>query len=603
MRIVIGFVVVLATGCTSEPIQNADLTGEPATVRTITTSMPLTSNGRLGGVAVGPDGAVHVSNFDRHVWRVGPDGRTILVSDQIQGSSGNTVDAEGRLLQASFVGGRVLAFDADGAMSIVAEGLEGPVGLTIDAAGELVVCNCQGNSLSVVSADGVVRTLAAGPLFACPNGITRGPDGALYVVNFNNPHVLRVDAGGEVAVLTTLSGRGNAHIAYAAGALYVSRIESHEVVRVTLNGSFARWAGTGEPGLTDGPVGQATLAYPNGIAAASDGQSVFVDTLDGVWRGDEPARLVLRQIGPLPPGDAPVPALPPRADVTSTEIRVGDFVFDALAAGPSDGKLVLLLHGFPQTADAFRLQLEALGGAGYRAVAPNQRGYSARARPDGVAPYAVSELVADVVGMADALGADTFHLVGHDWGGAVAWVTALRHAGRVRSLTVLSTPHFSALSAARASASSDQGARSSYFSTFAEPGADAALLANDAAGLRRIYSGLDADVVERYVEAFSEPGALRAALAWYAAAFGGTSATSQVPTAATPATPPPPIRVPTLYVWSTGDGAFGRDAALSTAGFIDAPYRFEVVDQVGHWLPELVPDLVARLILEHLDGR
>ncbi len=421
-------------------------------------------------------------------------------------------------------------------------------------------------------------------------------------MNFNNAHVLRVDARGGVTVLTTLAGRGNAHIASAGGALYVSRVETNEIVRVQMNGSFARWAGTGEAGLSDGPVDKATLAHPNGIAAAPDGRSVIVNTLDGAWRADQPARLVLRQLGPLPPVDAPEAPLPAPAEVTPIEIRVGDFVFDALAAGPPEGELVLMLHGFPQTAEAFRAQLQSIGGAGYRAVAPNQRGYSPRARPDGVAPYAVSELVGDVVGMANALGADRFHLVGHDWGGAVAWVTALRHAERVRSLTVLSTPHFAALSAARASASADQAARSSYFSTFAEPDAAAGLLADDAAGLRGIYGGLDAAVAERYVEVFSEPGALRAALAWYAAAFGRPTA----PAAARPVTasaPPRPIQVPTLYVWSTADGAFGREAALATAEFVSGPYRFEVVEGVGHWLPDLVPDRVARFVLEHLEGR
>ncbi len=152
-----GFVLMLATACTSGAPTGAEEIGQPAVVRTISTSEPLASMGRLGGVAAGPDGAVYVSNFDRQVWRVGPDGRVVLLTDQLQGSSGNTVDAEGRLLQASFVDGRVVAFDSSGAMSMAAEGLEGPVGLAINADGDLIVCNCQGNSLSSVSADGTVR--------------------------------------------------------------------------------------------------------------------------------------------------------------------------------------------------------------------------------------------------------------------------------------------------------------------------------------------------------------------------------------------------------------------------------------------------------------
>ncbi len=270
------------------------------------------------------------------------------------------------------------------------------------------------------------------------------------------------------------------------------------------------------------------------------------------------------------------------AAVTTIELRVRDLVFDALAAGPASGDLVLLLHGFPQTADAFRHQIEALGAAGYRAVAPNQRGYSPRARPAGVEPYAVTHLVADVMGMADALGADRFHLVGHDWGGAVAWVIALRHADRLRSLTVLSTPHVAALAAARADPSSDQASRSSYFATFARPGAEEAMLADDAAGLRSIYGGLDAASVERYIAALGNAEALRAALAWYAAAFGGAAAPA-------PSGPAPVVRVPTLYVWSTEDAAFGREPAEATSQYVTGPYRFEIIEGVGHWLPELAP--------------
>jgi len=570
---------------------------QAATVETLAVTPPLSSRGRLGGVSMTADGSLIVSNFDRHVWRVTPDGRATLLTDQLQGTSGNTVAPDGRVLQASFVDGRVVAFDEGGGMVTVAGGFDGPVGLTFDTAGRLVVCNCRGNTLSVVSRDGEVGTLASGPLFACPNGITRGPGGSLYVVNFSNPHVLEVAPGGEVSVLTSFPGGGNAHVAFAGGALYVTRIETNEVVRVRLDGSFERWAGTGEVGLADGPRLEATLARPNGITASADGRFLFVNNLDGEWRSDRPATLVMRRLGPLTEASPPVP-LPEPADIVPIEIPVGGLVFDALAAGPPNGDLVFLLHGFPQTADAFRAQLGALGGAGYRVLAPNQRGYSPRARPDGVAAYAIGNLVTDVLGMADALGAERFHLVGHDWGGAVAWVAALRAPDRIRSLTVLSTPHFAALSAARASAGGDQAARSSYFSGFAEPGAEMALLAADAAGLRAIYSGLDPDAIDRYLAALGQPEVLRAALAWYAAAFGGTSAAGSAATAAPAA--PPPIRVPTLYVWSTEDTAFGREAALGTAAFVAGPYRFEVIEGVGHWLPELVPERVTQLILDQV---
>jgi pimeloyl-ACP methyl ester carboxylesterase len=147
------------------------------------------------------------------------------------------------------------------------------------------------------------------------------------------------------------------------------------------------------------------------------------------------------------------------AAVESLQIEVGELRFSARAAGPPDGELVILLHGFPQTSYAFRHLLRDLAGEGFRAVAPDQRGYSAGARPEDVASYRIGQLIGDVVGLADSLHAPRFHLVGHDWGGAVAWGVAFRHPERLRSLTVLSTPHPAALGRARRE--SDQAERSS----------------------------------------------------------------------------------------------------------------------------------------------
>jgi pimeloyl-ACP methyl ester carboxylesterase len=286
-------------------------------------------------------------------------------------------------------------------------------------------------------------------------------------------------------------------------------------------------------------------------------------------------------------------------------IEVGELTFDALAAGPRDGPLVLLLHGFPQTSYAFRHQLAVLGTLGYRAVAPDQRGYSPGARPEGVEPYTIGHLSNDVVAMADALGAKRFHLVGHDWGGAVAWVVASRFPGRLRSLTVLSTPHYGALSAARSRAGSDQAQRSSYFTDFAAPGAEKRLLADGAALLRDIYQGLEDGAIEVYLEALGHPEALRAALAWYGAAFGPSQPSSADDARATQANPSPPSRsppisVPTLYVWSTEDSAFGREAAEATARFVGPAYRFEVIEGVGHWVAEEAREAVTRLLVDHL---
>jgi pimeloyl-ACP methyl ester carboxylesterase len=277
----------------------------------------------------------------------------------------------------------------------------------------------------------------------------------------------------------------------------------------------------------------------------------------------------------------------------TTQITVGSFTFDALADGPEDGEVVLLLHGFPQTSLLWREQLAALAGAGYRAVAPDQRGYSPGARPPAVDDYALSELVGDVVGMADALGTDRFHLVGHDWGGAIAWHVAGRHSERLRTLTVVSTPHPVALSRAyRGELGGDQAQRSSYVAAFRERDSQDRLLENDAAVFRLLFdaSGMPAGRADPYIEALGTPEALGAALNWYRAAKLDDAEGLG------------PITVPTLYVWSTDDLALSSEAAEATAELVDGPYSFAVLEGVSHWVAEHAPGRLNELLLDHLSS-
>ncbi len=293
--------------------------------------------------------------------------------------------------------------------------------------------------------------------------------------------------------------------------------------------------------------------------------------------------------------------LPPSAagaaELETIELEVGPWVFQARAAGPADGELVLLLHGFPQTSYSWRHQLNALAGAGYRAVAPDLRGYSPGARPAEVDEYAMPKLVGDVIGLADALGRDSFHLVGHDWGGAIAWITATGFPQRVRTLTVLSTPHFAAFGAALADPESEQSKRSSYFERFGAEGAEEEFLADDSAMLRFLLrdSGLEDADLQVYLDALSTREAMRAALNYYTA-LNRSRLLSGPGTAGSP----PPIQVPTLYVWSTGDPAFSRAAAEASAAHVAGPYRFEILEGVSHWVPEQAAERVNQLLLEHL---
>jgi pimeloyl-ACP methyl ester carboxylesterase len=269
-------------------------------------------------------------------------------------------------------------------------------------------------------------------------------------------------------------------------------------------------------------------------------------------------------------------------------IEANGLHFDALTCGSHDGDLVVCLHGFPQFADVWTPILEALAASGYRAVAFDQRGYSPGARPPKRTAYTMPHLVADVIAVADALSAHRFHLIGHDWGGAVGWAVAGGYADRLKTLTILSTPHPSALTAAIHS-DPDQQARSSYMLMFrAAPGiAETYLLANDAAQLRAAYHGkVAATQVDAIVARLREDGALTAALNWYRA-MGDNGLVGQ-------------IIAPTLFIWGDEDQALGRSAALSTARFVDGPYRFEIVEGGSHWLVDECPQQIIDLIAPHL---
>jgi pimeloyl-ACP methyl ester carboxylesterase len=280
-------------------------------------------------------------------------------------------------------------------------------------------------------------------------------------------------------------------------------------------------------------------------------------------------------------------------DIELVDIEANGYTFTARVAGPPDGQPVILLHGFPQTSLSWTNQLSTLGDAGYRVVAPDQRGYSAKARPANVADYAVPHLVADTLAIADQMGMATFHLVGHDWGGYLAWVVAARHPERIRTLTSVSTPHPGALGAAIANDDGDQAQRSSYIGVFRQDGkAEEILLGDDGSGegLRQMYlgAGLSAAKAEVYLRAMIVPGVLTAGLNWYRA-MDAESARDLGP-----------LDMPTMYVWSTDDIALGRRAAEDTASWVRGPYRFEVLDGVSHWIPDEAPETLNALLLEHL---
>jgi pimeloyl-ACP methyl ester carboxylesterase len=268
-------------------------------------------------------------------------------------------------------------------------------------------------------------------------------------------------------------------------------------------------------------------------------------------------------------------------------------VFDVLTDGPADGPLVLLLHGFAESFHMWRAQLRALAAAGFRAVAPSQRGYSPDARPptDDFASYRFELLMADAMDVVAAcgIGERRFHLVGHDWGGSIAWGLADKYPDRLASLTVLSRPHPTAFNRALALPDGEQAQRSRHHRWFLEPDAAAKVLADDARWLRErlAASGVPAAAIAEHLSVIGNPAAMEAALAWYRAR-GAIRA------------PLDPIRVPTLYLWGDADDTVGPVAAEGTRDFVTASYRFEVLPGVGHFAAEQAPAEVNALLLAHL---
>lgn len=260
--------------------------------------------------------------------------------------------------------------------------------------------------------------------------------------------------------------------------------------------------------------------------------------------------------------------------------------FDVRDAGPRDGEIVVLLHGFPQDSSAWDAVAPRLHGAGLRTLAPDLRGYSPGARPSRRSMYTAAEYTADLIALLDAAGAEQAHVVGHDWGGAAAWVAGSRFPERVASLVVLSTPHPAAM--ARALTRSAQALRSWYMGLFQLPVLPELLVSRT---LHRTLtgSGLPGEQADRYATRMREPGALTGALNWYR----GLPASLLNPVPGCP--------VPTTYVWGREDFALGRVAAEATARHVSGPYRFVELD-AGHWLPETRPREVATVILDRVLG-
>jgi pimeloyl-ACP methyl ester carboxylesterase len=266
-------------------------------------------------------------------------------------------------------------------------------------------------------------------------------------------------------------------------------------------------------------------------------------------------------------------------------IAIGDVILHVRDTG--EGTPVVLLHGWPDSGELWAHQSRTLVAAGYRTIVPDLRGYGASSKPTEVSAYAAPAQVGDLVGILDALGVDRAHVVGHDWGAAIAWMTAAFAPDRIASVTALSVGHPSSF----ATAGWRQRQLSWYMLLFQFPGiAEQWLSADDFRNLRQWSSH---PRIEAVVERLSEPGALTASLGVYRANLPPESLV-------TPRTGLPPVTAPAMGIWSSDDFALTEENMTDSAKFVAGPWRYERVEGAGHW-PQLdAPAAIDALLLDFL---
>ncbi|MGE5251750.1 MAG: alpha/beta fold hydrolase [Bacteroidota bacterium] len=275
-------------------------------------------------------------------------------------------------------------------------------------------------------------------------------------------------------------------------------------------------------------------------------------------------------------------------------IQTNGIRLHTILAGPEEGQPVVLLHGFPEFWRGWIRQLPALAEAGYRLIVPDQRGYNLSDKPKGVKSYRAGTLVDDITGLMDALGYERAHLVGHDWGGIVAWMLAARHPERLRSLSILNAPHPAAMFK-HLTRDAGQVRRSWYALMFQLPWLpEAGLRARNWRGAVRALRGsgrvhtFTTEDIAAYREAWSQAGAITAMLNWYRAAFWypGRMITASAR-----------VTVPTLVLWGMKDAALAPRLAESSMDYCDHG-RLEFFPSATHWLQHEQAEAVNSRLLE-----
>ena len=275
-------------------------------------------------------------------------------------------------------------------------------------------------------------------------------------------------------------------------------------------------------------------------------------------------------------------------------LQVNGLRLHVMEAGPRDGQLIILLHGFPEFWRGWHHQIAELAAQGYRVVVPDQRGYNLSEKPRGVAAYGIDHLADDVIGLIDAYGYSKARIAGHDWGAAVAWWVAARNPDRVEKLAILNVPH-PVVMQKQLSKSLRQLFRSWYMFAFQLPGIPERLIAaaNFKVGTDSLLKSsrpgtFSAEDLELYRQAWAKPGALTGMINWYRALFRTRPGRLKSVR----------IRVPTLVIWGTADKFLGRELAPLSIELCDQG-RLEFLEGASHWVAHEEPARVNQLLADH----
>ena len=288
-------------------------------------------------------------------------------------------------------------------------------------------------------------------------------------------------------------------------------------------------------------------------------------------------------------------SLPSTPPIETTFFDLPNLRLHAAVAGPADGPLVILLHGFPEFWYGWRRQIGPLAEAGFRVVVPDQRGYNLSHK---FGPYDTTTLVNDVVQLIDAQGRERAYVAGHDWGAAVAWRLAERHPERLARLAILNVPRPQLLYRKLAGLNLKQLSKSWYAFFFQIPGLpEWALRRDDYRAMRESMlrssrpGSFTPNDLDRYVQAWRQPGALEAMLGWYRAEFRRAIRARGREAA-------PPISTPTLIIWGE------RDIALEVALAEESRQTLEHgklvrFPEATHWVQHDFPEQVTQLLRDH----